>query len=941
MADRTDYSQTFAEPGGGFTFDASPQPVRVQQPDGSWVPVDTTLVAQPNGAIRPAAITTGLVLSGGGSGPLYTLSAGGKSLAVSWPDGSLPTPSVSGSTATYPSVLPGVNLLLSATPTGVSELLQVTSASAASNPALAKLTFPVAASGLSLATDSLGNVSASDTSGTSVFAAPAPQIWDSAGPPDPSGVASASLTQPDSALTAGEEGPVPGDHTAVMPVTTSAGSFSLTPQQSVLAGSGTVYPVYIDPVWNSNEADSWSDVWQHGDGAVGGDWQPTSSFGGLRSGVYCQPDNNGNCIDPNPDSTWGKVRSYLNFSIPHYIWDSGYVDAQLQTNETWSWACSQPSTVELYRTSFATYGLDWNNKPSEDGQQDSNYVAYGNTCPAHGVTFDATPALTYAANNHTNAVTLELRAKYDSESNWNVDTWKRFSASSVNLEVDYRHPPDKPTGRVTQGTFDAATGRTVSDCATSAPGDYVNAATPVMQATDDDTADAQQPNGYIGEITTEFDWSNLNNANSNTFQADQNYQTPPFTFRSTFPWTVTNGDTYQWSVYGQTDPYTDSIGKSAPSLKGPSTGLCYFTADRNPPATPASGDITSDVYTSGTPSGRVGQVGHFTFSDPANADPSDGKNDVVGYFYGIDNPNPDVYVPAATDGTATVTITPFNPAELDLYVQAVDRAGNVSPGAAQFRIITNAPPGNIATLAWWKLNNGSGTTTETDSTGNGNDISLSSQGSSFACASTAGPDGYECSLQLDGSSGRAYTTLPVAGNNGSFTVSAWVNLSSCSSTCVAVSQGGTNVSGFSLGYQHSCGCWAFSMPASDSASATVYKAQSPASSAKTGTWTQLTGVYDETHQQLLLYVNGGDGVTPGNGVPAGSTSAGTVQPWAAPASQLLRLGDDGTASAGPDFWNGNLSGACAFYGHLSAADVQALYDNGSGDGCAALFTEYP
>jgi hypothetical protein len=48
-------------------------PVRVEEPDGSWVAVDTTLSAQPGGSVAPAATVPGLV-SGGGAGPLMTIS---------------------------------------------------------------------------------------------------------------------------------------------------------------------------------------------------------------------------------------------------------------------------------------------------------------------------------------------------------------------------------------------------------------------------------------------------------------------------------------------------------------------------------------------------------------------------------------------------------------------------------------------------------------------------------------------------------------------------------------------------------------------------------------------------------------------------------------------------------------------------------------------------
>src|SRR5258706_3184746 len=121
LADRTDFSQTFAEPGGGFETTESLVPQRVQQPDGSWVPVDTALSAPPDGSAAPAAILTGLALSGRRRGAVADVVAGravgGGVVAVRHAAG----PAVAGSTATYADVLPGVNLLVSATPTGVSE----------------------------------------------------------------------------------------------------------------------------------------------------------------------------------------------------------------------------------------------------------------------------------------------------------------------------------------------------------------------------------------------------------------------------------------------------------------------------------------------------------------------------------------------------------------------------------------------------------------------------------------------------------------------------------------------------------------------------------------------------------------------------------------------------------------------------------------------------
>jgi hypothetical protein len=943
LSDRTDYAQTFADPNGGFTLDESVSPVRVQRPDGSWVPVDPTLARQPDGSYAPAAITTGLKLSGGGAGPLYTLSQGGASLAVSWPGGPLPAPSVSGATATYPNVLPGVNLLVSAAPTGVSELLQVTSAAAAASPALARLAFPVSAQGLSLSADGSGVLSAADGSGAVVFSAPPPQMWDSAGSQAPGGPAAGVM--PPAAAGAGAAGPVAGDHVAVVPVTASAGSISLAPPASVLSGASTVYPVYIDPEVNTQAPNSWSDVAKNGIGQTWGDWEyKNSTYGGIRAGVECDPSySNGSCVY-GLGSTWITYRSYLNFNIPSSIWDSGFVDAQLQTNMEWAWACSPGTQVNLYYTDKAKQGMTWPG-PNEKQLLDHSTKAYrsgDSNCNANGVNFNATGAAQAAANSHDSSVTLELRANNYDESNWNVYSWRRFAESSLNLQIDYRHAPDQPTSPVTDNVFNPATGQFYNHCAASAPGDYVNAPAPTMQATDDDSRDYQS-GVPVGQITAEFSWADVTSGGSSTFRANGPYQPPPYTFQATWPSSVSNGDTFKWQAYGETEQYTDGIGNGVPHLTGPSTSWCYFTDDTSPPTAPAVitsvPDASGKTYTSGQAVNAPGTPAVFQLTDPTNADPLDHANDVAGYYYGL-SPSPSIYAPAGTDvsRTATVTITPFSTAELDLYVQPVDRAGNPGAVSGPFRIDTVAS-GNIATLAWWKLNSVSGGTAA-DSTGDGNAATLSAQGASQTCGNSP-PVGYSCSLLLDGKTGQADTTLPVAGNNGAFTVSAWVYLTSAgSANQAAISQAGTNTSGFTLGYAGSCKCWAFSMPASDSTSATVYQATAAAT---TGTWTQLTGVFDPAA------VNPNPGCTPGvncigalslyvNGVLAGQYWG--AQPWSAPAAGVLRLGADGAGTA-QDFWGGQLSDACAFYNALASLDVKALWAGGTGDGCAALYTKYP
>jgi hypothetical protein len=98
LADRTEYSQTFADPGGSFTTVASALPRWVKR-GPSWIAADATLVRAAGGAWAPRAAAGALALSGGGGRVLATARSGSGSLSVTWP-GVLPVPDVSGAQAT-------------------------------------------------------------------------------------------------------------------------------------------------------------------------------------------------------------------------------------------------------------------------------------------------------------------------------------------------------------------------------------------------------------------------------------------------------------------------------------------------------------------------------------------------------------------------------------------------------------------------------------------------------------------------------------------------------------------------------------------------------------------------------------------------------------------------------------------------------------------------
>src|SRR6478609_5037016 len=90
-------------------------------------------------------------------------------------------PMISGSTATYPNVLPGVDLRLKAIATGYTEVLIVHDAAAAADPGLRKLTFLVhSGTGARVKPESGGALDVADAaSGSSIFTAGSALMWDS------------------------------------------------------------------------------------------------------------------------------------------------------------------------------------------------------------------------------------------------------------------------------------------------------------------------------------------------------------------------------------------------------------------------------------------------------------------------------------------------------------------------------------------------------------------------------------------------------------------------------------------------------------------------------------------------------------------------------------------------------------------------------------------
>jgi hypothetical protein len=265
----TQTSTVTALPNGTEVGVSNVLPVRVHAGHG-WVPVNTALRRVPVGGLAPAAIPGDAVtFSVGGTGPAAVISADGARLALSWP-GRLPAPVVTGSSAVYRNVMPGINLVLTATSAatgGFTEVLEVQTAAAARDAGLAHLALRVATIGtLALRETAGGGLAAVMAGDRGAFVASPPRMWDSSSiAPGSSAIrlssevraAAASARTAGAGLAAPGSGPMvsspagPAGGARLAAVATSVASsgrvLSLAPDERMLRSPTTRFPVFIDP----------------------------------------------------------------------------------------------------------------------------------------------------------------------------------------------------------------------------------------------------------------------------------------------------------------------------------------------------------------------------------------------------------------------------------------------------------------------------------------------------------------------------------------------------------------------------------------------------------------------------------------------------------------------------------------------------------------------
>lgn len=856
---RSEYVQVVAQPDGRLTFESTVVPQRTRRSDGSWADVDLTLRVGGDGLLRPVASVADVAFSAGGNGPLASLKRGGKSLQLSWP-GRLPTPVVSGDSATYANVVPDVDLVVQATHTGFTHVLVVKTAKAAANPAVRRLSLKV---GGDARVERLPNGSLRAVAGAALVAEAEPAVmWDSSLPAAGVAVAGRDAGVAKSTAVAAGDG---ARTAAVATRVTGTGDLELVPDVKLLDRPDVTFPLFVDPAWSVGKS-KWA--YATNTGCTNTDY--------TYARVGKSPDG------PCPGDLF---RSFFEFPMTNgsvsikgkYI-SSAYVQMKLYH----SWSCGN-TTVNMYLTPAinATMKASWSSMSL------SKWLASASGHANKGTGCSDSPQDDMTMNFTGSTVTSQVQTAADSWPSLTVgfsardsdgtdestqDRWKKFYPANAKLVVDYDSVPGEPTGLQVAGVACPTSG--VLTIGTLTP-----------------TFSAVYPDADTGQtLTGAFEWVEVPAGGISTVTDTYPTRlTPP-----PRPSATANGRATSAAVTiagGKTYAYRVNAVDPAPYSRWSGWSIwCQFTADTTVPPTP--------TITPGTVPGP-GEPITFYFSTATL--------DVVKFRYGWTNP-PTTEVTAIGEvidplrntyrKTATVTLTVPRYGQNVLWVRGIDEVGNLGNiGSRQITVGRPSPP-----VARWGLETYPDQTQaqalEDKQPSLAGDTPLTSSNATWT--SDVRLMGGQ-TANFNGSSSYLSTASPVLDVTKSFGVAAWVKLGASgaplpTSNIAAVVQDGDRVDSFVLGYSGAGKAWQFWMHGQDvDNTATVGTARGSVTPV-TGRWTHLAGVYDATSRTAYLYVDG---------QLAGSASVSTPPQWST--NRRVAVGREFWNGASTSFWPGQIA----------------------------------
>lgn len=401
---------TVANPDGSMTLHQDSGTVRVKQSDGSWADVDMSWVSV-GGQVVERMPATPVTLSAGGDSTIATQAAGASgTVALKW-DSALPAPVLSGTTATYPDVRPGVDLVVNALRSGyeVNFVVKQRPTTALSLP------LSLVLHGLSASRNADGSLQVVDGSGNVVGRSETPMMFGAA-------------VDPTSHLPAQQEAVADSLSAPTAASGSTSQTWSLSPGTSFLSDPSTTYPVTVDPSFTVNPS---SDTW-------------------VKSDISTSEYNSVDLYIGTPDAGTTKARSYFhNNSIPSQI--SGmYIDsATLELYNVYSASCGS-NAVNLYRMNSSSSwnsSTVWSNKPSPDTSHiwTGSFGYGGNSCLTPG--WGGVPVTSLVQDWASSANTIRDWQLWASETS--TSGWKEFYSEDAPdhtpyLSITYRAYPSTP-----------------------------------------------------------------------------------------------------------------------------------------------------------------------------------------------------------------------------------------------------------------------------------------------------------------------------------------------------------------------------------------------------------------------------------------------------------------------------------------------------------------
>jgi hypothetical protein len=803
---QSEYAQVVAQPDGRLTFESAVVPQRTRRADGSWAPVDLRLRAGADRLLRPTASVADVAFSAGGDTPLVSLNRGGKTLRLAWP-GQLPVPTVSGDSATYPSVLPDVDLVVRATHTGFTHVLVVKTATAAADPRVRTLSLAV---GGDAKVQRVADGSLMAVAGALVVAEAEPAVmWDSSRPTGTDLEAGRTDGMADSTAFAAGDG---ARTSAVATRVAAGGALELIPDPSLLQGAGVTYPVFVDPAWSVSKT-----KWAY---ATSNNCTNTD-YSVARVGL--SPD--GPCVGARFRSFFEFPTSNGSVSLSGKHIESAYVQMKLDH----SWSCGN-TWAHMFLTPVinATMKASWSSMRLKSWLDSAEgHANEGSGCsdsPQADMIMNfsgstVTGQVQTAANGSWPTITVGFCA-CNENGEWETaqDRWKKFFPANAKLVVDYDSKPGKPTGlQVAQ-----------VNCPTSGVL-TTGTLTPTFSAVYPDADSGQTltgtyewievPAGGIGTVTDTYPARLPRPANA---PATANARA------TTTAVTVVKNKTYAYRVTAvDPAPYSQWSGWSI---------WCQFAVDTAVPPAPT-------IAPSAIPGPGAPITFTFTTTTP----------DVVKFRYGWSSPpTTEVNATGTTTKTAAVTLTVPRYGQNVLWVRSVDATGNLGNlGTKEITVARASPP-----VAHWGLETYPGQTQTQALEDKQPSLSYNTP---LAASNVSWADGIRLvggqTARFDGTSSQATTTGPAVNTSASFSVAAWVRVDPYAG-CInlsAVSADGNAASAFMLQYD----CWSdrYRMRVADKDGGTFVEAASTGPTALRQ-WTHLAGVWDELDQKIKLYVNG-------------------------------------------------------------------------------------